>query len=149
MRGPYKFEEYIKKGIAKRRIPNNLRASDLISEAERKSNSLKLILEKIGLNDQNANDIIEYCYDIIINYTRSRMLLDGFSASGKGAHEAEIAYLRKLNLSEVDVKTANQLRYFRNGIMYYGKRFDSVYAKKIIRFLKKIKRNLEKWKRIK
>jgi putative IMPACT (imprinted ancient) family translation regulator len=144
MKAPLNFEEYLKKGIIKRKIPDKPRAIDLIKESKRKFNSLKLIIDKIGIFDDNANDIVEYCYDIIINLVRSRMMLEGFSSSGKGAHEAEIAYLRKLNLSEVDVKMANQLRYFRNGIMYYGKRFDSEYAKKIIKFLNKIKKNLEK-----
>ena len=31
-----------------------------------------------------------------------------------------------------------QLRYFRNGILYYGKTFDSEYAEKVIDFTKKI-----------
>jgi len=142
MKSPFGFEEYLKKKIVKRKIPNKLRSSDLVEEAKRKFNSLKVMLDKIGLNDENANDIVEYCYDVMINLTRARMFSEGFSASGKGAHEAEIAYLRKLNLSEVDVKVANQLRYFRNGIMYYGKKFDSEYAQKVIQFLNKIKKIL-------
>jgi hypothetical protein len=32
----------------------------------------------------------------------------------------------------------NQLRYFRNGIKYYGKIFDEDYAKKVYNFMKKI-----------
>jgi hypothetical protein len=144
MKSPYEFEEYVKKGIVRKKSPDKLRAEDLIKEAKRKHNSLKLIIQKMGLTDENANDIIEYCYDIIINFTRARMLQQGFVSSGIGAHEAEISYLRKLGVSEVDVITANQLRYFRNGIMYYGKRFDSEYAGKIIKFLKKTKKNLEK-----
>ncbi|MCF7910786.1 hypothetical protein K9L16_03875 [Candidatus Pacearchaeota archaeon] len=143
MKLPFDFEEYLKKGIVKKRNPDKSRARDLVEEAERKYNSLKIILEKIGLNDENANDVVEYCYDIMINFIRSRMLLKGFTSSGKGGHEAEISYLRKLNFSEVEIGIANQLRYFRNGIMYYGKRFDSDYAQKILNFLRKTKKKLE------
>jgi len=143
MKVPFNFKEYLDKGIIKKKNPDLSRAKDLFEEAERKFNSLNVIIEKIGLHDGNANDIIEYCYDIIINFIRSKMLSDGFGSFGQGAHEAEISYLRKLGFSEADVVVANQLRYFRNGIMYYGKRFDSEYAQKIIKFLNKIKSKIK------
>ncbi|MBT4434019.1 hypothetical protein HOD05_02260, partial [Candidatus Woesearchaeota archaeon] len=38
--------------------------------------------------------------------------------------------------SEIDF--ADQLRYFRNGILYYGKTFDEEYAHKVIDFLEKV-----------
>jgi len=139
MRVPFGFEEYLKKGVVKERNPDKHRALDLKEESERKFNSLNVILDKIGISDENANDILEYCYDIIINLIRSEMLLKGLNASGKGAHESEIAYMREMGFSETDIGIANQLRYFRNGIMYYGKRFDEEYAKKIIKFLKKVR----------
>ena len=68
---------------------------------------------------------------------RAKMLLDGFKTTGQGAHEAEVAYLRELKFSEPDVQFANQLRYFRNGIMYYGKSFDAEYAQKVLAFLER------------
>ena len=136
------FEDYLKKLIVKKQSPDKLRADSLINEAERKSESLKTMLEKIGLNDDNSNDIIEICYDILIGFIRAKMLLNGFNSSGQGAHEAEISYLRQLKFKETEVQFANQLRYFRNGIMYYGKRFDNEYAKKVLEFLKDIKQKL-------
>ncbi|MBR9705104.1 hypothetical protein GOV12_06845 [Candidatus Pacearchaeota archaeon] len=66
---------------------------------------------------------------------RSKMFLEGFNSSGYGAHEAEISYLRKIKFSDSEVYFANQLRYFRNRIMYYGKMFDSDYAEKVLKFL--------------
>lgn len=137
------FEEYLEEGIVKKQTPDKLRASNLIKESERKTNSLKLVLNKIGLSNDNANDIIEYCYDIIINLIRARMLIEGYSSSGLGAHEAEVSYLRKLNFSESAVQFANQLRYFRNGILYYRKRFDKEYADKVIDFLEIFKEKLK------
>ena len=137
------FRDYIEQGIVKKQTPNKLRAEDLIKESKRKSNSLKLILTKIGLNNDNANDIIEYCYDIIINLIRANMLIKGFNSSGIGAHEAEISYMKELNLTESEVQFANQLRYFRNGIKYYGKAFNKEYAEKVLKFLSNIKLKLK------
>ena len=48
------------------------------------------------LYEENANDIIENCYNILIGLIRSKMLLQGFNSSGSWAHEAEISYLREL-----------------------------------------------------
>jgi hypothetical protein len=129
------FNEYIKQGIVKKQAKDNSRAENLIKESERRFISLKVYLKKIELNDENANDVIENCYNIIIGFIRSKMLLQGFNSSGTGAHEAEISYLRELNFSETEISFANQLRYFRNGIMYYGKQFDKEYANKVMNFL--------------
>ena len=76
--------------------------------------------------------------------TRAKMFADGFKAAGLNAHEAEVSYLRKLAFHESDVKFANELRYFRNGVVYYGKSLDAEYAKKIMEFLGRIYPILEK-----
>jgi len=138
------FRYFIENKIVKKQFPDKLRSEDLIKEAERKYNSLKVFLEKIGLEDENANDIVESCYDIIINLIRAKMLLKGLNSSGQGAHEAEISYLRELNFLELEVNFVNQLRYFRNGILYYGKRFDKEYAEKVLKFLEKVYSKLKK-----
>ena len=132
------FEDYLKEGIAKKVRINSERAKSLIAESERKILSLKERLEKIGIKKENANDYIEYCYDIFMHLIRAKLYLEGYSTSGQGAHEAEVAYLRDLGFKETDVKFVNQLRYFRNGILYYGKTFDKEYAKKVLDFLEKI-----------
>lgn len=136
------FEEYLEEGIVKKQTPDNLRASSLIKEAERKSNSLKIMMDKVGLEDNNANDFIEDCYDVLINLIRARMLVKGYGSFGAGAHEAEVSYLRTMGAQESDVQFANQLRYFRNGILYYGKQFDKEYAQKVLKFLEKMKKRL-------
>jgi len=51
------------------------------------------------------------------------------------SHEAEVSFMRNLGFSESDVLFMNELRYFRNGIKYYGKIFDNDYAQKIYDFL--------------
>lgn len=60
------------------------------------------------------------------------------------AHEAEISYLRKLNFSETDVNFSNELRYHRNGIVYYGKNMGAEYANNVLKFLNEKYPNLVK-----
>lgn len=132
------FEEYLREGIVKKQTSDLSRAKSLIKEAEESYNILTWIIEKIGLNDKNANYIIKNCYDIIMELIRARMFLDGFSSSGIGAHESEVSYLKEIGFKDTEVEFVDQLRYFRNGILYYGKSFDKGYAKKVLVFLDKI-----------
>jgi len=64
------------------------------------------------------------------------MLLGGYNSSGVGAHEAEVSYLRVLGFKENDVQFTDQMRFFRNGMLYYGTRIDKEYAEKVILFTK-------------
>lgn len=144
MRMPKKFEEYLKLGIAKKVSPDKHRAAFLINESKNSVEGLKERIEKIEVNSKNANSIIKDCYDIIMELIRAKMLLDGYSCSGQYAHEAEISYLMDLNFSDNDVAFLNELRYFRNGITYYGKILDKIYAEKVILFLKKFYPKLSK-----
>lgn len=132
------FEWYLEKRVVRMCNKDVSMARDLAQESERKEASLRQTLSKVGLTDLNANEITEYCYDIIMLLIRAKLLLEGLRSSGDSAHEAEVSYLRKLNFSEVEVKFANQLRFFRNGMKYYGKRMDSEYAKKSLDFLKRV-----------
>ncbi len=132
------FSEYVKEGIAKRITPDRERAKSLALESERKMRSLHEHLEKIGVKDENANDYVEYCYDIIMYLLRAKLYIDGYSSSGQGAHEAEVSYLAILGFSAAEVQFADQMRYFRNGILYYGTALDSEYARKCIGFTLKM-----------
>jgi hypothetical protein len=132
------FEEYLEDGIAKTQSPDFSRAKSLQKEAEQSRQILEQFIDKIGVNDNNANYIIKNAYDIILELVRAKMLKEGFNTSGKGAHEAEVSYLRKMGLKEKDVEFADSLRYFRNGILYYGKSFDTEYAQKVLDFVEKV-----------
>ncbi len=129
------FSFYIDRKIVQRINQNNSRARDLIEESERKKKSPDNVLKKIGLLEDNSNDMIEYCYDIIIFLIRAKLLIVGYKSSGEGAHESEISYMKNLGFSEAEIKFMDDLRYFRNGIKYYGKRFGREYAKKTIEFM--------------
>lgn len=133
-----KFEEFVERGVVVKRTPEIPRMNFLFKESARKFKSLNQVMEKIGITELNAHEIIEYCYDIIIYLVRAKLYEAGFSSSGEGAHEAEVAYMRNLGFSENEVLFMNQLRYFRNGIKYYGKSLDKEYAERVKLFLDKI-----------
>ncbi len=132
------FEEFIKEGIIRKVAIDLNRAKSLILESERKINSLNENIEKVGIKDQNANDYVEYCYDILMFLIRSKLYKEGYSSIGQGAHEAEVSFARNLGLNEKETQFLNQVRYFRNGILYYGKRLDIEFAEKVLEFTKKI-----------
>lgn len=132
------FEEFLKEGLVRKITPDTERSKSLFREAERKKASLSENAEKVGIRDENANDYVEYCYDIIMFLIRAKLYSDGYSSSGQGAHEAEVSYMRNLGFKENEVEFADQLRYFRNGILYYGKRLDAEYANKVLAFLNRI-----------
>lgn len=144
MRSVKKFEEYEELGIVKTITPDINRAINLKLESERKLKLLEKTIKKMGIDDNNSNDYVEYCYNIIMFLIRAKMLEYGYSSSGQGAHEAEVSFARKLDLKESEIQLLNQLRYFRNGILYYGKQFDKEYAKQIIDFTKELYIKLRK-----
>ena len=132
------FDEYVIEGTAKKQSTDKMRAKSLIVESEDSYKILFSFIEKMGLDDNNANYVIKNSYDIIMELIRAKMYIDGFGTTGKGAHEAEVSYLAKIGVSGRDMDFVNDLRYFRNGIMYYGKKFDKAYAQKVLEFLKRI-----------
>lgn len=137
MRAIRDFKEFVREGIAKEQTPDKSRAGFLINETEKSYNLLLIKIEKIGVTNDTANDLVKSCYDILIELIRAKMLLDGYNASGFGAHEAEVSYTRVLGFKEKDVQFLDQLRYFRNGMLYYGTILDKEYAEKVIDFTKR------------
>ncbi len=138
MRSLKKFDEFLRQGIVKKGSPDKSRAEFLIKEAKQNYALLLEIIEKIKIRENNANLLIKNCYDIFMGLIRAKMFLIGYKASGTGAHEAEVSYLREIGFCERDVQFADQIRYFRNGILYYGTILDKEYTEKVISFLKEI-----------
>jgi hypothetical protein len=135
MRNLKKFEEFTKDGIVKKQTPDTERAKGLIEESEGKLKFCEKLKGKLGFGELSPNYIVETCYDILIEKLRAKLLLMGYKTD---SHEAEVSYMRNLGFLESDVLFMNQLRYFRNGIKYYGKIFDEDYAKKVYNFMNKI-----------
>jgi len=142
MKLPKEFEYYLKDAIKKSK--DKPRAEFLLNESDISLEGLKERIKIIGINNKNANSIIKDCYDIMIEIIRAKLLLEGYSFSGNYAHEAEISYLKKLGFPDNEVSFLNELRYFRNSIMYYGKILDKEYAEKVLDFLNKIHSKLKK-----
>ena len=137
MRAVKTFGECLREGIARKVSPDHERSKSLLAESERRMRSLSEKLIKLGVTDDNANDYIEYCYDLLMHAVRAALMVDGYNTAGQGAHESEVSYLRELGVADADVRFADQLRYYRNGILYYGTRLDAEYAKKVIAFAKR------------
>jgi len=131
------FEEFIKENIVKKQTPDKSRAGFLISESKMSYNLMLELLEKMKVTEKNVNMFVKECYDTLMGLIRAKMLLDGYNASGFGAHEAEVAYMRNMGFSEQETQFADQMRFFRNGMLYYGTRLDKEYAEKVIEFTKK------------
>src|SRR3989344_1553264 len=138
MRAVKKFEEFIKENTVKKQSIDKSRADFLVRESENSYKILLVVIEKLRLDDNNANLFVKSCYDIFMEIIRAKMLLSGYNASGFGAHEAEVSYMRTLGFNENDVQFADQIRFFRNGMLYYGTKVDKAYAEKVILFTKRI-----------
>ncbi|MFT4326060.1 MAG: hypothetical protein ACMXYK_01000 [Candidatus Woesearchaeota archaeon] len=132
------LQHFIEQGIVKKQNPDLSRSEFLRTEVASSFRSLQKRIKIIGFDADSINSIIKDCYDIIMELIRSEMLLEGLHAVGNGAHEAEVAYLREKHFSEEDVQFLNDLRYFRNGIIYYGKILSEDYAKKVFVFIEKM-----------
>ena len=132
------FNEFISTGVVKKQSPDRSRAEFLIKEAELSFEGLNERVKQMGINDRNANSVLKDCYDILMESIRAKMLLKGYNAAGQGAHEAEVSYMKILGFSETEVQFADQLRYFRNGMIYYGTILDCEYAEKVVEFTRKI-----------
>lgn len=137
-----RFEEYLELGIVKRQISNKSRAQSLIEEAEKKKRFLEVSLKSIPAEEMSANFIVDSCYDIIIELLRAKMILDGLNAGT--SHEAEISYMERLGFPETEIRFADGIRYYRNGIKYYGTSLSKEYAEKVLDFMNKVYPKLKK-----
>ncbi len=142
MKLPKPFREYEKEGIIRKGSPDKSRSEFLANEAGNSFEGLKERIDKIGINDKNSNSIIKDCYDIMMELIRAKMLIKGYKSSGLYAHEAEVSYSKELGFSDIEISFLNELRYFRNGITYYGKILDKEYAEKVLEFLNKVRKKL-------
>ena len=138
------FEYFLNQKIVRKQIPDKSRAEFLIKEAEQNYLYLLELIKKIKISEKNANNFVKVCYDIFMEMIRAKMLVKGYYASGIGAHEAEISYLKEIGFSEGDVQFADRIRFFRNGMLYYGTILDKEYAEKVIAFTKRISLKLKR-----
>jgi hypothetical protein len=107
------FEEYIAEGIVSKKTADHSRSKNCLNEAKNTEEFIQEIVQKIGINNKNANTLIKLIYDVIMEKIRSKMILEGYFAQGKGAHEAEVSYLKKLQFSQRDIEFTDQLNSLR------------------------------------
>ena len=138
MRAIKPFRDFLTEGIVKKQASDHARAQFLLNETEKSYLFIETLVKEMKITENNANSIIKLCYDVIMELLRAKMIEEGYNATGQGAHEAEVAYLREIGCSENDVQFADQMRYFRNRIMYYGKILDREYAETVFAFMKRI-----------
>lgn len=130
------FEEFVKTGIIQKQSPNKERAKALLKEAEDKKKFIDLTIKNIPKEEMNANFIIDYSYDTLMELIRAKMFSEGFNS--KSSHEAEVSYLKNLSFSESEIRFMDELRYNRNGIKYYGTIFESAYGENVLKFMREI-----------
>ena len=138
------FEEFLREGIVKIKVPDIARATSLIKESEKRKMFIDEMHTKLKVTNENADYFVENAYDVLIGMIWAKLLTDGFKSSGEGAHEAEISYLRRLHIAEADIRFMNSLRYFRNGIKYYGEAINKDYAESVLLFMDKFYLKLKK-----
>jgi len=144
MNSPDKFEDYLERRIVKKQQADKSRAEFLTKTSELSKLDLDNRIRNEGPTDINSNALIKETYDLIMGLVRAKMLLEGYSTSGEGAHEAEVSFTRKIGFSEAEVQFLNYLRFIRNGISYYGKIFTKEDAHEVINFLNKVYSKLRK-----
>ena len=130
------FKHYVETGIVKKQTPNPERALSLIKESSAKKQYLSVSIKNIPKGEMSPNFIVDYCYDMLIELIRAKMLIDGYN-SGK-SHEAEVSYMRVIGFSEADTRFMDEVRYFRNGTKYYGTLLNNEYAGKVLEFSDKL-----------
>ena len=131
-----KFEDFLREETVLKQMPNKARAMSLMKDSEKEHKFLMDIIGALGVKDEGANTIVKEVYDVVMLLIRGIMLADGFNSSGSFSHEAEVSYLKNLGFSENDIDFANRLRWFRNGIVYYGEGITADYALKALNFMK-------------
>ncbi len=122
------FKEYVRSRVVETRPTNTERVHSLEAESAHRAAYVDSVCKNLGINESTANYIIESCYDTLIALARARLIEANYYARGEGAHEAEVAFLRTIDVPESDINFLNELRYRRNRILYYGDRYDTVYA---------------------
>ena len=137
-----KFEDFIKKGLAKKAQKDVQLAKALVKTAEQDM----LFIGSLPIDDVSSRKIISNCYDILRSLLEAEASLNGFKIY---SHEAFTYYLMENN-NEYASKKFERFRKIRNSINYYGKEISVEESKEIIAEIKELieKTNLELSKKL-
>jgi len=107
------FEDFIKKGHAKRASKDENLAKSLIEGVK---NDL-IFLEKLAITKESARKIMTNYYDVLRSLLEAISSLDGYKIY---LHEAFTYYLKEKGENIISIKF-DRFRIIRNKINYYGK----------------------------
>ncbi len=127
-----RFEYYLKKGVVKRSRKDVERAKGLLKKARKRM--------KTADNIQVKDFKLEFVYEAIIELTEALMSLEGYKSY---SHEADIAFLRRLNFPEDVILKLDEVRRNRHRSKYYGVELKADKTEKLIKFCKDIFKKLE------
>src|SRR3989338_4483434 len=125
-----KFEDFIKKGLAKKAQKDVQLAKALVKTAEQDM----LFIGSLPIDDVSSRKIISNCYDILRSLLEAEASLNGFKIY---SHEAFTYYLMENN-NEYASKKFERFRKIRNSINYYGKEISVEESKEIIAEIKEL-----------
>ena len=124
------FEFFLKKGDAKKQIPNkNLAFATFKDGLER------IEFAKQLLNKAKPKYVLENAYESMREASDAVLYLNGFKSF---SHEDSIVYLAKEDFNEQDITEFDRFKKIRNGIKYYGKDCEISDAEQAIQLADKI-----------
>ena len=126
------LEYYIRKGVVKKSIKDIKRAVSLLKTARKRMKTA----EKIDVR----NFKLEFVYEAIIELIEALMSLEGYKSY---SHEADIAFLRKINFPENIILKLDEVRRKRHRSKYYGVELKADKTEELIKFCKDIFKKLE------
>jgi cell fate (sporulation/competence/biofilm development) regulator YlbF (YheA/YmcA/DUF963 family) len=135
-----KFEDFVKRGQAKKAVKDIQLAKSLASTTEQDLEFLK----SLPINNISARKIISNYYDVLRSLLEAIASLDGYKIY---SHEAFTYYLLEKG-EEAIARKFERFRKVRNAINYYGREISVDAAKdsvnEIIELINKVKFMLEK-----
>ncbi len=125
----FDFEYYISKGVVKRKRVDISLAESLLKAAKDRFDFAKSLI------DVKPKYALENAYEAVIEIIDALMALKGFKS---WSHEANIAFLRKFEFTENEIRRLDISRSKRHGSKYYGVEFSVKEAQTEIKFLEEI-----------
>jgi len=134
-------------------FPDKERAESMLLMAQATEETIKEIIEKIGL-EKAQNMIAREYYEAIRELVSAILLTEGLKASGEYAHKEIIDYLSNYKeFSQEEINELQDLRDRRNKSSYEGKLIKSPYLEnkkeKLDSIIDKLKSKLKKKLRLK
>lgn len=137
MKGIASWEDCIDKFYAIKITPDKAKARSLIETSKERIS----FIEKITIEESNANYIFENYYTSILEIIHVVVILQGYKIDN---HICLGYYIKEILKKEDLFRLFDDVRQKRNGITYYGKRMNYEKAKESIEKIKILIQELKK-----